>query len=275
MKLSILVPFRDADQTRTPAKNWILRRWAHFYPDAEIIVAADDGVDPFNKSMAVNNAARQATGDVYAILDADTWIDTHFMEKGLSLIERNVVPWVIPARRSLRLRKDVSLRLMALDPRGDLPAIRAADAEQSGPVVGFLWLVNRKGFEAIGGMDERIRGWGGEDTMFTWAMDRVVGPHRKLNGTVMSLWHARPRDSRRQRIWVGQDRSMEQVKEGLARAYSAARNREAMLRVLDRTQPTPFVPPKRQQPAYAAQATMPRRVNWREIQAERRRRAAQ
>ena len=216
MKLSILVPFRDADQTRTPAKNWILRRWAHFYPEAEIIEAPDDGIDPFNKSMAVNKAASLATGDVYAILDADTWIDPQHMERGLSLIERGVVPWVVPARRSLRLRKDVSQRIMALDPRGDLPAIRAIDAEQSGPVVGFLWLVNRKGFDAIGGMDERIRGWGGEDTMFTWAMDRVVGPHRKLSGTVMSLWHARPRDSKRHRIWVGQDRSLERC-QGAAR----------------------------------------------------------
>ena len=91
-------------------------------------------------------------------------------------------------------------------------------------------------FDAIGGMDERIRGWGGEDTMFTWAMDRVVGPHRKLtSGVVMSLWHARPRDQDGKRIWHGQGRRrMETEKEALARAYSKARTREAMLKVLAR-----------------------------------------
>ena len=274
VKLTSLIPFRDADQTRTPAKNWIVRRWAHFYPDAEIIEAPDDGIDPFNKSMAVNNAARLATGDVYAILDADTWIDPMFMAKGLHLLELGI-KWVIPARRSLRLRKDVSQRIMALDPTGPLPPIRAADAEQAGPVVGFLWLVPRKGFEAIGGMDERIRGWGGEDTMFTWAMDRVVGPHRKLSGTVMSLWHARPRDSKRHRIWVGQDRSLEGAKEQLAKRYAKAFTRDAMLQVLryEQGETLPLAAPHLY--ASAPQATMPRRVNWQDIRAERQRRAAQ
>lgn len=236
MKLSILVPFRDADGTRTRARDWILARWAHFYPDAEIIVASDDGVDPFNKSLAVNKAAAQATGDIFVILDADTWIDPQFMNRAIGLVEQGV-PWVIPARRSMRLKQDISEKIMALSPEGPLPAITATQAEGGiAPVVGFLWVVSRAGFEQIGGMDERIRGWGGEDTAFTMAMDRVVGKHHRGAGTVMCLWHPRPRDEDRKRVWVGQGRrrDTEQAKEALHARYANAKSRAAMLQVLAR-----------------------------------------
>lgn len=236
MKLSILVPFRDADGTRTRGKDWILRRWAHFYPEAEIIVASDDGIDPFNKSMAVNNAAKQATGDMFAILDADTWIDPQFMARALSLVEQGV-PWVIPARRSMRLKQDISEKIMALPPEGPLFAINVSHAEGGiAPVVGFLWVVSRAGFEQIGGMDERIRGWGGEDTAFTMAMDRVVGKHHRLPGTVICLWHPRPRDQDHKRVWVGQGRrrDTEQDKEALHARYANAKSRTSMLAVLER-----------------------------------------
>jgi hypothetical protein len=234
VKVSCLIPFRDADGTRTRAKDWILARWKHHYPDWEFIVEPDDGVDPFNKSMAVNKAAAKATGDLYAILDADTWIDPMFITSALRRLEQGT-KWVIPAYRSLRLKKEASEELMKLDPKGPLPPISIRHAEVAGPVVGFLWLVPRAGFESTGGMDERIRGWGGEDTMFTWAMDHVWGPHRKLQGTVISLWHDRPRDEHKHRIWVGQDRSKEQDKEALAAAYRGAKSRDAMLAVLGRT----------------------------------------
>ena len=275
MKLSILIPFRDADGTRTPAKEWIVKRWAHFYPDAEIIEAPDDGVDPFNKSMAVNDAARQATGDVFAILDADTWVDPPHVERSLSLIEKGI-PWVIPARRNLRLNRTISEKLLRLDPTGPLPPLRSQDADTAmGPVVGFLWIIPRKNWEIIGGMDERIRGWGGEDTAFTRAMDVIVGYHRKLNGTVVCLWHDRPRDRKRNRVWVGQDRTQEQYKQALIGAYfKAGRSKEAMLRVVQGIHdPAPITVPVPREPgipSLAAQATMPRRVNWLEIREKRR-----
>lgn len=234
MKLSILIPFRDAEGTRTPAKNWIVARWAHFYPHAEIVIAADDGIDPFNKSLAVNKAARHASGDVFAILDADTWIDPKFFHQALALIDKGV-PWVVPARRSLRLKKEFSDKLLALDPTGPLPNVTASWGENGlTPVVGFLWVMGRAGFERIGGMDERMRGWGGEDTAFTMAMDRVVGTHHRGAGTVICLWHPRPRDTKHRRLWEGQRQQYDADKEALHARYDAAKSRDAMLQVLQR-----------------------------------------
>jgi hypothetical protein len=248
VKVSCLIPFRDADGTRTRAKDWILARWKHYYPDWEFIVASDDGVDPFNKSLAVNKAAAQATGDVYVILDADTWAPPMYIQPAFEWLSAERGPkWAIPCRRALRLKEGISERVMALDPTcsehdpthpltPQLPAFSAVrDTETHGAVVGFLWVVRRDAFERVGGMDERIRGWGGEDTLFTRAMTVINGVPRRGHGTLMSLWHARPRDSRGQRIWSGQgERSQEKDKQELARRYGMARTPALMREVLAR-----------------------------------------
>lgn len=272
MKLSIIIPFRDADGTRTPGHHWMLRRWQHYYPEAEFCIAPDDGLDPFNKSLAINTAAAMATGDVFAILDADTWVEPMYVAKALEMVERGV-PWVVPCRQNMRLRQDVSERIMRLDPTKPLPPIQRRDAEAVGPVVGFLHIMRRSAFEAVGGYDVRIRGWGGEDTAFTWAMDRVNGRHMKLNGTAMCLWHARPRDIHQMRTWQGQDRRQEQYKKALVGLYTRARSRDAMLALLqvgseDRSI-LPPIPEPRIRATYRAQPN-PSKFSWVQVREQRR-----
>ena len=237
MKLSFLIPFRDPDGTRTAGHQWLLRRWQHFWPEAEFCIASDDGVDPFNKSLAINNAAKLATGDIYAILDADTWVEPKWVQEAQDRIEHGI-PWVVPCIKNMRLKRDFSEQLMKLDPTGPLPPIQGRFAETQGPVVGFLHIMPRAAFEAVGGYDERIRGWGGEDTSFTWAMDIINGKHRKLHGIAMCLWHERPRDSSKFRIWIGQDRTHQEDKKRVVRAYNRALiakdKKAAMLEVLAR-----------------------------------------
>jgi len=232
-RLSLLVPFRDADGSRTPAMEWVVARWRHYWPEAELIMGTDDGVDPFNKSMAVNDAASRATGRTLAILDADTWMDPAIFEGALVKVEAGIAPWCRPASYALRLRRDVSERLLRLKPTEPLPRIVTAYAETSSPVVGFLWIVPRAGFERMGGMDERIRGWGGEDSAFTIAADKVLGRHRAFRGTLICLWHPRPRDERQMRVWEGQDRRLdEEFKAELIKQYRRASGSAGMLAVL-------------------------------------------
>jgi hypothetical protein len=234
VKLSFLIPFRDADGTRTRAKDWIVARWQHFYPDAEFVIESDDGVDPFNKSMAVNNAAKQATGDMFAILDADTWVDLEWMERAVIAVSKD--GWTRPARH-MRLQRGISDRLLALPPHSKLPTFATRDSESYGPTVGFLWVISAKAWWDMAwhdergrrGMDERIRGWGGEDSAFTMAARAIVGPHRKLGGMVISLWHARPRQGG-QRIWMNQDRTTEQDKNQLLLRYRGSAHRASRMR---------------------------------------------
>ena len=237
MKLSFLIPFRDVDGTRTAGHQWLLKRWQHFYPEAEFCIASDDGVDPFNKSLAINNAAKQATGDIFLILDADTWVEPKWVNEAIARIADGI-PWVVPCIKNMRMKQDFSEQLMKLDPTGPLPPIQNRNAETVGPVVGFLHIMPRKAFEAVGGYDERIRGWGGEDTSFTWAMDIINGRHRKLHGVAMCLWHERPRDKSKFRIWYGQDRTHQDDKKRVVSAYNKALvakdKKAAMLQALER-----------------------------------------
>jgi len=79
--ISILVPFHCSDENSQRAENWrwLRKYWECHLPGAQIMEGEDwkaflRGV-PFSKSAAVNNAARKATGDVLAIVDADGYID--------------------------------------------------------------------------------------------------------------------------------------------------------------------------------------------------------
>jgi hypothetical protein len=231
LSLSVVVPFRDADGTRTSAMQWVRARWQHHWPEAEFIVAPDDGVDPFNKPMAVNNAAIQATGDLLAIMDADVWIDPGMLQLVIDKLENGVCAWAKPARWAFRMKQDFSERLMRIPPHHQLPPISARDAETHSPVVGFLWLVPRLGFERMGGMDERWRGWGGEDTSFSLALDKVLGHHRTFSASLICLWHPRPRQGS-ERIWPGQDRTQEHYKQDLIKEYRRASGAAGMLEVL-------------------------------------------
>ena len=230
MKLSILVPWRDDEGNREAVKAWVLRRWAHFWPEAEIVEASDDGAVPFSKAMAVNAAAARASGDVFAILDADTWVDPSYVARGLQRIREGRAAWALPCHQAYRLTERLTARLLAADPADPLPKISSMYSHQvevTSRAVGFLHLLPRVAFEAVHGMDPRFRGWGGEDSTFIGLVDTVVGHHERLEGTAYHLWHPRPRVGGR-RIWPGQI----ERNSVLMRRYHAARGDPAAMQRL-------------------------------------------
>lgn len=220
MTLSILVPFRDPDGIRTPAKEWIVARWHHFWPDAEIIVAPDDGRDPFSKSVALNNCAAQATGDVLVLLDADTWVDATTMARAIALAEKGA--WVLPGAHAHRMTKRYTTALLKQDPSEPIIPIlnRQLDVEVTSTPVGFIHVLPRAAWDRVNGMDPRFRGWGGEDSCFIQAVDTLWDRHLRLDGHLISLWHPRPRVAGR-RVWPGQAGR----NSGLMRRYSLARGK--------------------------------------------------
>jgi hypothetical protein len=231
-RLSILVPFRDPDGTRTRAMEWIVARWRYYHPDAEVVFGSDDGFDPFSKSMAVNDAASRATGDVLAILDADTWVEPGPVRQAIAMVRSGEASWVIPARRSYRLSEGFTETLYgSIRPEDPFPEVKILrDTHRVGYVVGFLHILPRAGFDATRGMDPRFRGWGGEDGAFTHAVDTLWGPHVKLDNSVFHVYHEEPRDLRGRRTWLGQ---VERVANGpLWARYRAAKGRRVMMQII-------------------------------------------
>lgn len=234
--ISLLVPFReDKSGTRTFTWSWLREHWTQVLPDAEIVIGEDDGF-PYSKSVAINDAAARATGDIFIILDADVLISTDVIENCAAAIRAASSPlWYMPHSEAFRLTRDCSEKMMMQGKRYEtVDAPSPADVEdQTTLAPGFIQILSRHAFEKVGGMDERFRGWGGEDGSFVAAVDTLYGGHTRLSGHVLHLWHDRPgAGSSRTRVWDGQT---EITCRELRQAYKAARgDRPAMRALVDK-----------------------------------------
>jgi hypothetical protein len=206
-QLSILVAFRDADGTRTHLWEFIRAKLERELPEAEIIVASDDGEDPFHKTLAINRAARDATGDVLAIWDADTWVLPEKVREAASFVVEHPERWSRPWNTKLKLNEEATAHVLQLGETwdGTIDHKPFGKPENRNP----FWaapplLLHRSAFDAVGGMDERFRGWGGEDVGFAHALNRLVGKPRVFSSICIHLWHLRVERSGAD-LWPGQD----------------------------------------------------------------------
>ena len=207
--ISILVPFHCPDASNQRAKNWrwLKKYWKAQLPGAEIIMGEDkESIRrpsiPFSKSVAVNNAAKKATGDVFVIVDADGYISAQSIILCASRIrrarDREQKLWFIPYRQFYRLTKEAAKRVLDSDPAKPYhyPTPPGAKHVQndSGSRYGHWWgagiqIMPREAFEEVGGWDERFRGWGGEDHAAMQAMDTLYWRHKTLPGQHLHIWH--------------------------------------------------------------------------------------
>jgi hypothetical protein len=217
-RISLLVPFKGDDGVRSANWDWLRRYWAHELPGAEIVMGRDSGT-PFCKTAAVNDADKRAHGDVFVILDADCYITGEQVQAAADAIraarKRNERLWLIPYRKLFRLTGLASCQVRLSNPadplRFSVPppqgCVEGTHASGHGHwYAAMIQIMPREAFEAVGGMDERFRGWGGEDVSFMFALDTLWGKHKTLPGQVLHLWHPTiSGDWKFTRQWEGQD----------------------------------------------------------------------
>jgi hypothetical protein len=136
----------------------------------------------FNKSWALNRAAREARGDVLIVLDADYLLPCRFAAECHRVLAE--VEAVRPARLLFYLDEVSTLDLVA---RGDLSRISGMEkvvANNPTPIA-----IRRSTYWEIGGHDEGYFGWGGEDSEF---LDRLRTRPISEAGwlPVVHAWHA-------------------------------------------------------------------------------------
>lgn len=219
--LSIIVAFRG-DGHRARVWDFVHERMRAELPEAEIVVGTDDGVDPFHKTLALNRAARAATGDIFAIWDADVWCSPTAVHEAVRLVEAGAA-WVKPWHRKLKIDEEATQRALALGAAWSGERIHGDNLEPFAPA-NHYWsapplLVARHAFFGCGGQDERIRGWGGDDDQLAWALKAFYGPLKILKGNAVHLWHPRVDRSGHDR-WVGQEEFGGNL--GLVRRYQEA-----------------------------------------------------
>jgi hypothetical protein len=228
--ISVLVAFRDAEGWRTRLWEAVRERLEVELPEAEVVVRSDDGTDPFNKCVALNRAARDATGDVFYILDADCYVPAAQVRGALEMLGDG---WVKPWHRKLKLGKDVTERLLSqglesFDKRRDRP--EKVNTYFAAPP----FLLAASTYWDVGGMDERYRGWGGEDSSFGRSLWKTGhGFASTVRGECLHLWHPiQGKEGRKS--WPGQTEVL--PNRHLDAEYNGARTEDQMREVIARRQ---------------------------------------
>jgi hypothetical protein len=234
-RVVILVPRRAGDPVRDRAWEFVKERWSAL--DWPIIEGHhDDGL--WNAAVARNAAAREAGDwDVAVFIDADTIPrDINAIREAVELAARSG-SLVRPFRTYVNLDEDASKAVLET---GSLPAMPRrprrweAGVKSLTDATGGIAIVPRRLWDAVGGYDERFKGWGSEDAAFSLACS-VLGGLKLTNGEVWHLWH--PLQER--------DPAAPQYKANVAlrkRYESAHRRREQMRALVEehRTDVGPF-----------------------------------
>ena len=251
--ISILIPFRCPDTTNPRIKNveWLKRYWKAQLPGAEIVMGdCPDLSRPFSKSVAVNDAAGKAKGDIFVIVDADGYVSAesvlHCANEIRAAEKKGKALWFVPYRLFYRMTEAASKKLLASDPAKPFKFGQPLEQEHilgdTDPAYGhwygaMIQICSRKAFELVGGWDERFVGWGGEDSAAMRAMDTLYGLHKTLPGQVLHVWHPQIGPSGvkevvhwKERMWEGQ--SDPNANDHLNAEYYGAWMRPARMRKL-------------------------------------------
>jgi hypothetical protein len=157
--------------------------------------------------------------------------------------------WFVPYHYIYRLTPKATRRVLHSDPchphRFPTPPDPCDVEDTTGSGHGhrygaMITIMPREAFEAVGGMDERFRGWGGEDVSFLRALDTLWVKHKNTPNDVLHLWHpkfhigdAEPEnatESWKTRIWDGQEHA--RTNDWLSMQYDSATNKRKNMRAL-------------------------------------------
>ena len=191
-KISVLIPFHGDEPWRKESLEWVRKRWnlqlSALNINHEVIVNEDDA-DDFNKCRAINNAAREATGDLYILSDADVFLSDVTLKKALMRISHIDNYYTYPYKRVERLNQEITRRYYDNGP--DSAIIHRPEHVQKKHVdTGGIILVDADGFYQVRGMDERFNSvYGGEMVSFSTSMKKVFKPVNRIQDDLYHLWH--------------------------------------------------------------------------------------
>ncbi len=191
MTVSVVVPWSPGCPHRERARGFVQAR----YEGLEV-VTGDSPPGPYNRSAAIVDGARRASGDVLLIADADVFLAGD-LDETVGQAER--VGWAVPHLLLHRLSPDSTDQVLAGAGWRGLP-LSTDNAQDRRPYkgneTGTMVAIRRDVLERVP-PDPRFVGWGSEDVAWAMALRSLVGPPWRGTEDLVHLWHpAQPRQSR-------------------------------------------------------------------------------
>lgn len=193
--IDVVVPFRfDGDADRQRALTFV-RAWlrAHHSWKAPLVGTVDaDAL--WSKGVAVDRAVRRTKAHVLIIHDADVIVNPDALEAAVGMVCRGAAPWAMPHAHVYRLTQ-LATSMLASGRLGrvvhHLERRALAQRPHPAPAGGGIVVVHRDAYNAVGGIDPRFFGWGGEDISFARALDTLAGAGWRGDAPMWHLWHVR------------------------------------------------------------------------------------
>lgn len=196
MNVAILVPWRPGNSERQKLWDFTRAWWQRDHPTWTIHEAPGPLDGPFNRSAAINEAARAAGDwDVAVIIDADVIANADAVRNGVDIAQ---------ATGQMVVTHDERVMLSKVGARKVLDGYRGS--WRAPAMVERVWLdsvscsvvASRQLWDLVGGFDELFVGWGREDTAFRIAAETLTGkPLIRLSSELFHLWHPESPDARK------------------------------------------------------------------------------
>lgn len=184
MSVSILVPLGGpACEWRERAWSWVRRHYLDNHGDWELVTGECHELE-WSKGAAVADAFSRASGDTLVIADADSFTTPDAVAQAAL-----TKTWAVPHGRVYRLTRRATELLYSGAP---LHRGRTVRDPYMGPAGGGIVALTREAYLAVGGVDPRFRGWGGEDICLAMALEALVGPYTRIGAPLYHLWHPHP-----------------------------------------------------------------------------------
>lgn len=231
MKVVILVARRAGVEDRDRLWEFTRSWWENDHPDWPII-EGHHNEGPFNRSAAINLAARQAgQWDVAVVIDADVLVDPHLVRSTVDVAAGTNTLAIASPERWMLSQEGTAKILDGFTGNWDgfVRQRYGTRDDKSGAQCSCCIAVSRSLWDSVGGFDELHVGYGWEDVSFRNACESISGkatiwlaPH--------PIWHLHHKPSPEDR----ERGALKTANEARARRYIAAHgDAEATQRLID------------------------------------------
>ena len=184
--VSIIIPYRETNEDRKKAYDYVVAYYNKLFPESEIITA-DSPYEYFNRGPAINKAVKEAKHDIIVLSDADSLMTPEMLQFAIDNLDK--YSYIVPFLGIDYLSKESSQLIYenAEDPYSSHLELERTWNNRS---LGGINIMKKENFYKVGGFDPNFQGWGFEDTAFSNMMEASVGPIGFGSSKLRHLYHA-------------------------------------------------------------------------------------